>query len=84
MLTSPPAIAARVIVTAGDKKHVYVNQWATSYLSNHDPRMHIGLGQEKTIGMLEILWSDGEKEIIRNINADRYITIKQGKGIIND
>jgi asparagine synthetase B (glutamine-hydrolysing) len=39
--------AAKVIVTAGGKKQVLVNQWATSYLSNNDPHLHIGLGKEK-------------------------------------
>ncbi len=41
------AIGAKVTVTAGGKKQVLVNQWATSYLSNNDPRLHIGLGRQK-------------------------------------
>ncbi len=76
------AIGAKVIVTAGEKKQVLVNQWATSYLSNNDPRLHIGLGQQKQIDLLEITWSDGKKEVYKNIAADRYLTIQQGKGII--
>jgi hypothetical protein len=51
-------------------------------LSNNDPRIHIGLGSEKTIDLLEISWSDGKKEVYRNIAADRYIRITEGKGII--
>ena len=69
------AIGAKVTVTAGGKKQVLINQWATSYLSNNDPRMHIGLGQEKQIDQLEINWSDGKKEVYNNIDSDRYITI---------
>jgi hypothetical protein len=76
------AIGAMVTVTAGGKKQVLVNQWTTSYLSNKDPRMHIGLGRQKSIDMLEITWSDGEKEAYKNLTCDRYITIMQGKGII--
>ncbi|MDO9339360.1 MAG: CRTAC1 family protein [Bacteroidales bacterium] len=76
------AIGAKVTVTAGGKKQVLVNQWATSYLSNNDPRLHIGLGQQKQIDLLEITWSDGEKEVYKNIASDRYLTILQGKGII--
>ena len=76
------AIGAKVTITAGGKKQVLVNQWTTSYLSNNDPRLHIGLGSEKTIDMLEISWSDGKKEIYNNIAVDRYITIMEGKGII--
>jgi len=77
------AIAARVTVTTGGKKQVYVNQWTTSYLSNNDPRMHIGLGKQKQVDLLEITWSDGKKESYKNIIADRYITILQGEGIVS-
>jgi hypothetical protein len=71
-----------VTVTAGGKKQVLVNQWATSYLSNNDPRLHIGLGRQKQINLLEITWSDGRKEVYKNIVCDGYITILQGKGIV--
>ena len=40
------AIGAKVVATAGGKKQVFVNQWATSYLTNNDPRLHIGLGRQ--------------------------------------
>lgn len=76
------AIAAKVTVTSGGKKSVFVNQWATSYLSNNDQRMHIGLGQLKKIDQLEIKWTNGKKEIYNNIDTDRYITILEGTGII--
>ncbi len=76
------AISAKVIVIAGGKKQVLVNQWATSYLSNNDPRLHVGLAGEKTIDTLEIFWTGGKKEVYKNVAADRYITIVEGKGII--
>jgi hypothetical protein len=70
-----------VTVTSGGKKQVLINQFATSYLANNDPRLHVGLGQSKQIDLLEINWSDGKKEVYKNINCDRYITITEGKGI---
>jgi hypothetical protein len=76
------AIGAKLTITAGGKKQVLINQWATSYLSNNDPRLHIGLGQQKQIDLLDITWSDGGKEVYKNIASDRYLTILQGKGII--
>ncbi|MFN8255885.1 MAG: CRTAC1 family protein [Bacteroidales bacterium] len=74
------AVSAKVIVTAGGKKKVYINQWATSYLSNNDPRLHIGLGQQKSVEQIEINWSDGKKEIFKIPAIDKYIVIEQGKG----
>jgi hypothetical protein len=77
-----PAISAKVTVTAGGRKQFLINQWATTYLSNNDPRLHIGLGKENIIDLLEITWSDGKKESYRDIPADRYITVMQGEGLV--
>ncbi|VAW17433.1 hypothetical protein MNBD_BACTEROID01-802 [hydrothermal vent metagenome] len=76
------AIGATITVKSGDKKQTYINQWATSYLSNNDPRVHIGLGLNNYIDQIEILWSDGKKEVYNNPPVDRYLTIKQGTGIL--
>jgi hypothetical protein len=78
------AIGAKVTITAGGKKLVMVNQWATSYLANNDPRVHFGLGNTKQIDLLEIRWSDGKTEVYNNIDSDRYITILEGTGIVNE
>jgi len=76
------AIGAKVTITEGGKKQVMVNQWATSYLANNDPRVHFGLGNTKQIDLLEIRWSDGKKEVYNKIDSDRYITILEGTGIL--
>lgn len=77
-----PAIAARVEVFTGGKKQVYINQWTTSYLSSHDPRMHIGLGDSEVINRLVIHWSDGHKDVLDNLMVDRYYLIREGTGIL--
>jgi hypothetical protein len=77
------AITARVVITAGGKKQVLVNQWATGYLSNNDPRIHAGLGKAGMVDRIEIFWSDGKREEYKGIKPDRYITIMEGKGIIS-
>jgi hypothetical protein len=76
------AISAKVIVQSGDKKQVLINQFATGYLTNSDPRLHVGLGQHKQVDQIEIYWNRGKKEVIRNVPADRYVTIMEGKGIV--
>ncbi len=76
------AIGARVIVKSGVRKQVRINQWATSYLSNHDTRLHIGLGSHQYVDQIEIIWSNGNKEIYSNPAIDRYLTIIEGTGIL--
>jgi len=77
-------IGAKVIVTTGMKKQVFINQNTTGYLSNSDPRIHIGLGLNKKIDKLEVKWTNGQNEIYKNIDANRYIVILEGKGIIKN
>ncbi|MDX2444569.1 MAG: CRTAC1 family protein [Bacteroidales bacterium] len=75
------AIGAKVIVHSGSQKRVFVNQWATSYLSNNDPRVHIGLGQQNQVDKIEIIWSDESIDLIVHPKIDQYHTILQGTGI---
>ncbi len=77
-----PAVSAKVLVITGEKRQRLINQWTTGYLSNNDPRLHIGLGKAKMIDLLEISWSDGTRETYKDISADRYITIVQGEGVV--
>lgn len=78
------AAGARVYVTANGKRRAFVNQWATSYLSNNDPRIHIGLGKALTADSIELFWPEGRREVYRNIQSNSYITIKEGHGIISN
>ncbi len=76
-------IGDKVTVQTGQHTQVGINQWATSYLSYSDPRMHFGLGDHARIDRLEVRWSDGRVEAFRDVGADRYLTLVQGQGIRN-
>jgi hypothetical protein len=76
------AIGAKVTLVIGNKKQVRINQNSTSYLSYSDSRIHFGLSANKKVDRIEIMWSDGTKEVYNNILANQYISIVQGKGIL--
>jgi hypothetical protein len=76
-------IGARVSVFTEGKKQVAVQQWSMGYLSNNDPRMHLGLGGAKSIEKLEVVWPGGSKQTFENLEADQYITIDKTNGIIS-
>jgi hypothetical protein len=54
-----------------------------SFLSSHDPREVLGVGQAKQLDFLEIQWPkpSGKTETLTDVPLDRYITIEEGKGI---
>jgi hypothetical protein len=53
-----------------------------SYMSAHDPRIHFGLGQRKTVESLEITWPSGIVDKLANLPINQIITVKEGMGII--
>jgi hypothetical protein len=75
------ALGAKVTIYIGEKRIVTTNQYATSYLSSNDPRMHFGLGDHHQVDRLEIDWPDQHTDIFHDIKADRYLTAIQNKGL---
>ncbi len=75
------AIGALVKIKAGNVIQTLINQPANTYLSWNDPRIHVGLGEYDKVDRLEVIWPQGKKEIIENIQANQYISITEGAGI---
>jgi hypothetical protein len=73
---SEPA-GALVRATAGGKTQVRVYQRAQSYLSQNDPRLHFGLGKSAKVDTLEIRWPGGAVQTLRDVPADRYVTVTE-------
>ena len=76
------AIGARLTYQAGDlRRHVF-KVGGGSYLSSHDPRVVLGLGQHAKIDWVEIRWPNpsGRTERFTDLPIDCYITIVEGQG----
>jgi hypothetical protein len=75
------AIGARITYQAGDLKRHRMKVGGGSFLSSHDPRMVLGLGERTKIDWLEIKWPlpGNATERLTNLPIDRYITIVEGQ-----
>jgi hypothetical protein len=49
---------------------------AGSYLSSSDKRLHFGLGDNRK-AEIEILWPSGIRQVLRDVPADQFLTIKE-------
>lgn len=49
-----------------------------SYLSSSDKRVHFGLGAARTVDSLSVRWPSGHVDTLRNVRADRYVTVREG------
>ena len=74
------AIGARAYVYAG-RSHVSGEvQSGTSFLSQNDPRLHFGLGEQTSYDRIEVQWPGGRRETFSGGKANQIVVLKQGAG----
>jgi len=66
----------RVVSESGLEQFGFVTT-AGSYQSANDKRVHFGLGQDKKVKLLEILWPSGIEQRLEGITADQILTVKE-------
>ncbi len=77
------AVGATVTWSFAGMKRTRQKVGGGSYLSSHDPRMVLGIGQAAKIDWIEIRWPlpSGRVERLEKLPIDRYVTVIEGKGI---
>jgi hypothetical protein len=78
------AIGTQIIWKAGGRTFRRLKNGGGSYLSSHDPREALGLGNAAQVDSLEIHWAAPSKHVdtFSNLRANRYLHVMEGKGII--
>jgi hypothetical protein len=74
------AIGARVLVRYGTRTQAQALVSQSSYYSANDPRLHFGLGAEKSADV-EVHWPSGLTEHFKGVAANQLITVIEGRGM---
>jgi hypothetical protein len=70
-------IGAKLIIYNGSKKQ-YLEQMPTrGYQSSVSPVLHFGLGADKKVDSLRIIWQRGKTQLLKNIKGDQQITLNE-------
>jgi hypothetical protein len=79
---NPDAIGARITYRAADLQRSLMKVGGGSYLSSHDPRIVLGIGQHARMDWLEVKWPQpsGAVERFTDLPIDRYLTLIEGQG----
>ena len=77
------AIGARVKIMAGGMTQTDEVHSGGSYLSQNDFRVHFGLGSAATIDTVEIRWPSGAVNQLKDLAADKFYSVLEGKGIVS-
>jgi len=75
------AIGARITYQSGDQRRHRMRVGGGSFLSSHDPRIVLGLGNRTKVDWLEIKWPlpSGTTQRLVDLPIDRYVTIVEGE-----
>jgi hypothetical protein len=80
--SAPNGVGARVVATVGSRTLVRDVKAGSSYLSQSDTRVHLGLDRADAVELLEVHWPAGATEVFRNVAANQVLTIREGDGIV--
>ena len=74
------SIGAKVYAYAQGQTYYAENVPMKGFQSSVDPRIHIGLGAHATLDSLVVVWSEQERTIRTNVQADQLVTISREEG----
>ncbi len=73
------AMGARIKLTSGGVSQIREIAGGGSYLSQSDLRAHFGLGSQTRIENVDIGWPSGLRQTFKNVDADRFYRVEEGK-----
>ena len=74
------AIGARVYVYTGKRRISGEIQTGSSFLSQNDSRVHVGLADDTSFLRIEVQWPGGQREVFPRGKANQILVLKQGAG----
>jgi hypothetical protein len=80
--SNPGAVGAIITWTANGVKRSRLKTGGGSYLSSHDPREILGIGQATKIDSIEIKWPSGKVDKLVNLPINTYVRVVEGEGIV--
>ena len=71
-----------LVSESGLEQHAYIST-AGSYMSSNDKRAHFGLGRDKKVRLLKIMWPSGIMQRLENVTADQVLTVEEPEQVPN-
>jgi len=74
-------IGARITVKSGQRSQIREVKSGGSYLSQSDMRVHFGLDTATKADVVEIRWPSGLVETFKDVKANQFLVVTEGKGL---
>jgi hypothetical protein len=76
------AVGAQVHVEEGEGAQVFELREGSSYLSQNERVVHIGLGERRRLERLRILWPGSDEQRLGPLEADQLVVVVQDIGVV--
>jgi hypothetical protein len=76
------AVGARLLVDLGDVRQVFEVRSGSSYLSQNERIVHIGLGNRSRVEGIRIRWPGAGEESLGPLAAGQLAVVREGSGVI--
>jgi hypothetical protein len=77
------AIGTKIKIIAGASTQTEEVRSGGGYISQHDLRVHFGLGAATKVDSVEIRWPSGKTETLSNLAADKFYSVLEGSGVVD-
>lgn len=77
-------IHTKFVLTTGIVRQTATVRGGSSYLSSSDRRAYFGLKDAKRIERVEITWSSGQKDVLKDVVPNKSYIVTEGKGITGE
>lgn len=81
--TNRDAIGSKVTLQYGETSKIIEIKSGGSYLSHNQFQLQTGLGTAKMVDQIIINWQNGVQDVIKDVQSNQRLTIKEGNGIIS-
>jgi enediyne biosynthesis protein E4 len=71
------AFGARIDAASGDLRQMIENYPQSGYLSQNDPRPHLGIGPHTEVDVLTIRWPSGTVQTLQHVKADQILHVTE-------
>ncbi|HET7293791.1 MAG TPA: CRTAC1 family protein, partial [Vicinamibacteria bacterium] len=72
-------VGTKVTVAAAGRRLTRDVASGDSYASNHDPRLHFGLGEAERAEEVLVRWPDGARTVLKDVPARRLLVVTKGE-----
>jgi hypothetical protein len=74
-------VGAKITIYVKNKKQYLEQMPSRGFQSSVSPILHFGLGKDKQIDSLRIVWQQGKEQVVKNIKADQLLMLNEKNAV---